>query len=275
LADRWLLQHFGGAREQGFFGVAQQFANVSLLATASVLNVFWKEVAEAHARGDRARVEGLYRNVRRTLYFTAAWTSCLVVPYSRELLAWTVGQDFRGAALCLALMLLYPVHQTQGQVQGTFFYAVGETRVHALLGLAFMGVSVPVTWFMLASSSAGVPGLGLGAVGIAVKLVGLQVIAVTVSAVVIARRQGWRADLAFQGGLLVLLVVLGVACRGLVDVVVGGHALTPAAAVAGAGLYSAVSLALVWQRPGVAGLSGAHLARARSLAARLFRSPSG
>src|SRR5262249_50593349 len=32
-ADRWLLQYFGGASEQGFFAVSQQFAAVTLLVT--------------------------------------------------------------------------------------------------------------------------------------------------------------------------------------------------------------------------------------------------
>lgn len=31
-ADQWLLQRFGGAEQQGFFAVAQQFANLSLIA---------------------------------------------------------------------------------------------------------------------------------------------------------------------------------------------------------------------------------------------------
>ncbi len=39
-ADSWLLQRFGGAREQAYFAVGQQFAAVSLLATTATLQIF-------------------------------------------------------------------------------------------------------------------------------------------------------------------------------------------------------------------------------------------
>src|SRR5437870_6827911 len=55
-ADRWLLQEFGGAEQQGFFAIGQQFANISLIATSSILKVFWKEVAEALDRKDHRQV---------------------------------------------------------------------------------------------------------------------------------------------------------------------------------------------------------------------------
>jgi len=46
-ADRWMLQHWGGSSEQAYYAVAQQFAAVALLATTSILRIFWKEIAEA------------------------------------------------------------------------------------------------------------------------------------------------------------------------------------------------------------------------------------
>ncbi|MDQ6768431.1 MAG: hypothetical protein M3Z54_00390, partial [Gemmatimonadota bacterium] len=81
-ADRWLLQHYGGSVQQGLFGFAQQFGAISILATAAMVNVFWKEIAEANARGNLERLRELYMRSRRMLFFTAAWTSCLLIPWS-------------------------------------------------------------------------------------------------------------------------------------------------------------------------------------------------
>src|SRR4030067_1502480 len=54
-SDKWLLQKFGGALQQGYFQIATQFSSVSLLATSSILSVFWKEIAESWAKRDYGR----------------------------------------------------------------------------------------------------------------------------------------------------------------------------------------------------------------------------
>ncbi|HEY6926268.1 MAG TPA: oligosaccharide flippase family protein, partial [Steroidobacteraceae bacterium] len=66
-ADKWLLQRFAGANQQGFYQIAAQLATVSLLATTSILNIFWKEIAEASGRQDHARLAHLYNKVNRGL----------------------------------------------------------------------------------------------------------------------------------------------------------------------------------------------------------------
>jgi len=119
-ADRWLLQKFGGPVQQGFFSIGQQFANISLIAATSIMKVFWKEVAEALTRQQQARAQELYTSISRGLYYASAWLSCLFIPYSGEILEKTVGSNYGGARFCLALMFIYPIHQSLGQVQGTF-----------------------------------------------------------------------------------------------------------------------------------------------------------
>lgn len=65
-ADRWMLQSWGGANEQAYFSISQQFSAIALLATASVMNILWKEVAEAHHQQDANRVKMLYQRASPT-----------------------------------------------------------------------------------------------------------------------------------------------------------------------------------------------------------------
>ena len=44
-ADKWMLQYWSGSREQAFFGLAMRVSSIALLATSSLLKVFWKESA--------------------------------------------------------------------------------------------------------------------------------------------------------------------------------------------------------------------------------------
>lgn len=257
-ADRWFLQAYGGAEQQGFFAVGQQFANVSLIATISILRVFWKEVAEAQARSDHQRVQFLYRAVSRGLYCTAAWISCLLIPYSQELLAWTAGASYTSGWLCLALMFFYPIHQSLGQIQGAFLYASGQTAIYARIGLVMMAVSIPATYFTLASSSAVVAGLGLGSVGLALKMVGLQIISVNVQAYLIARTYRLTHEFGYQGAVVAFLFIAGWACKWLAGSILGAADVGSSSigvVLVGSSLYVAFSVLFLYQFPTLFGLT--------------------
>lgn len=197
-ADRWLLQHFSGAVEQGYFGVSAQIANISLIATTSILRIFWKEVAEANERGDHERVAMLYRKLSRLLYMLGAVISGMLIPWSREIIEVALGPAYLGGVAVLAIMFLYPVHQCMGQIGGTMLYAASRTRVKVIIGITFMLASIVVTYFLLAPSDEIVPGYGMGAMGLAGKMVVLQFIQVNVIAWWIARLNGWRFDWHYQ-----------------------------------------------------------------------------
>jgi O-antigen/teichoic acid export membrane protein len=257
-ADRWLLQRFGGSEQQGFFAIGQQFANISLIATSSVLRVFWKEIAEAGERGDHDRIHSLYRSVSRGMYWAAAWASCLLIPYSRVILHWSAGPSYDAAWVALSILFLYPIHQSLGQITGTFFYASGKTDRYAKIGMAMMLISIPVSYFLLAAPSAPIPGMGLGAVGLALKMVVLQAIGVNLMAYTIARMNGLTFEWFYQGGVVVLLLILGWASAWAAGILLT-LARAPDAPVLRIGLgvciYVAGTLGLILAVPGLTGLT--------------------
>lgn len=253
-ADRWLLQRFGGSVEQGFFAVGQQFAAISSLATTSMIWVFWKEIAEAHAQADTERTRRLYRDVSRALYFGGAWISCLAIPYSREILVWTVGAAFESGFLVLALMILYQVHQTLGRIQGAFCYATGNPQTIARIGVLMMVVSIPVTYLVLAAPPVLSIGLGLGAAGLALKMVLLQFGAVTLQEFLIARRHGWDHDYRYQAGVLGGLLGAAWSCKFVASQLVGGifsGGNQIGTVITGVSLYLIASFLLVSRAPGM------------------------
>lgn len=270
-ADRWLLQNFGGARQQGLFSIGQQIATVSLLATTSIMDVFWKEIAEARNRGDLSRATQLYTAVRHALFFYTAWISCGLIPHAKDILAWTVGSDFDGAWIPLTIMLLYPIHQSLSLVQGTFAYASGRPKAYTRAGILTMVISIPITYFLLAPPTAVVPGLGLGAVGLSLKLVVLQILGVGLAARVLVRdNEGWSHDYGYQLKVLGFLLALGLTCRWLVDSVMTALGVTAdvvAVAIAAA-LYTAVCVAAIYRVPSAAGLTHAQVQRAVRIPAR-------
>ena len=255
--DRWLLQRFGGSEQQGFYQISAQFAAVSLLATASILSIFWKEIAEAHEQGDHIRVERLYHKVSRALLMLGAVISCFLIPWSEQLALLLLGDAYADAWPVLAVMFLYPIHQSMGQINGTMFMACKRTKSYMNITLLGMLISIPVSYFMLVSSDEWlIPGLALGALGLAIKMVGLNVFLVNVQGWMLARYHGWKYQWKYQvvgvlslfglGYLVKMFTVLMVVDIFLADV----DKLTIVFMMIAAGfLYLVVVLIFVWFCP--------------------------
>ena len=168
-ADRWLLQTYGGTVHQGYYAAALQFGAIGALANAAVTNIFWKEVAEAYFQGDIAAVGRLHRQISRGLFFVAAGISGFLMPWSAELVAVTLGPEYRDGVTTFAIMLLYPVYQALGQVNGTTAFATQSLPIYAAIGSIGMVLGVAVTYVALAPASALIPGFGLASVGLALR----------------------------------------------------------------------------------------------------------
>lgn len=208
-ADRWLLQEFGGSLEQGYYAVSAQIAAISLIATTSILNILWKEVAEAHYCGDVLRAATLYRRVSRALLLFAAAIAGFLLPWAEQLLNGLLGVAYAGGAATLAVMFFYPIHQSIGQINGTMLYATERVALQVRIGIVFMLLSIVLTYFILAPPTIAVPGLGAGSLGLAAKMVILQFVQANITAWAVARQLGWRFDFVHQFVALLLCVTLG------------------------------------------------------------------
>lgn len=204
LADKWLLQYFGGSREQGFLQLSSQFANISLLATTAILNVLWKEVAEAVHRGELERLQRLYNKVSRGLYGISAMLSAMIVPWSKEILNYTVGVEYEGAAITMALMFLCQVHLCLGQVTGTLLLASGQTKRYMQLSAIFMFLTIPITYIVQAPVEQ--YGLALGAKGMALQMLAINIVSVMTTLWMVAKRYKWKCEWKYQLSIVFFLL---------------------------------------------------------------------
>lgn len=204
--DRWLLQLWAGSEEQAFYAVAAQISAVCLIATASILKIFWKEIAEAFERNDIALIQYLYTKTSRILYVLSAILIGAILPWAEEVLVLIVGASYSQGAVTFAIMLLYPLHQCLGQLCGAVFYATEHNKIQANIGYVFMFTSMIVTYLLLAPTSSAVPGLGLQSNGLAIKMLLMQFLQVTASAYIITRLFNVKFDFLHQ--IIVLLLVL-------------------------------------------------------------------
>lgn len=221
-ADKWMLQRFGGAIQQGFYQVSYQFAAISVLATSSILNIFWKEMAEALKKQDMARVAMIFRKVSRGLYMFGAIVSGLLIPWNREIVVTFLGKDYAAAAPVLALMFVFPLHQSLSQIATTMLMAGERTRQYLLISITIMIANFPVTYLLMAPPSAAVPGFGLGAMGMACKMVFLNMIAANVIIWIIAKKHNWKFEYLYQFAAVGVMFGSGLLAKQAALLVFGG-----------------------------------------------------
>lgn len=250
ITDRWLLQRYGGPSQQGFYQVAMQLSTISLLATSSILNVLWKEIAEANAHQQDARVLALHRRATRILMFVAAVIGCFLAVWSEELVGTLLGNAYLSAWPVLFVMLFYPIHQAMGQLNGTLLMATGRTHIYMKLTVTGLLISIPISALMLLPpDSTIIGGLGLGALGLAIKTATLNALFTNLQAFVIAREYGDRHQWFHQVTGLLTLLVLGYTSRLIGTTTFGteSSARTISSALIGA-IFYAVSAGIVAMR---------------------------
>lgn len=179
VADRWLLQHYAGSVEQGYFGLAFRVGAVCFLFTSAMTQLLTREFSRAWDEQNLAEMGRLFRRYIPLFYAIAAYFSMFVVVRGEAVALLFGGREYAAGALALSIMALYPMHQTYGQLSGAIFFASGQTRLYRNLGIGFMLLGLPVLYLMIAPLSSG--GMMLGAFGLAIKTVILQYVGVNVA----------------------------------------------------------------------------------------------
>jgi O-antigen/teichoic acid export membrane protein len=177
--DRWLLQVAGGGIQQGFYSLSFKVGALCFLMTGAMTQLIMREFSIAHENKDMVLMAKLFRQHIPLLYGLTAVFVCFICINADRVVLIMGGGDFKGAALTLSIMALYPLCQTYGQLSNAVFYATDQTRLYRNIGVIFMIVGVPVTYFLLAPAK--YCGLSGGAVGLAFKTVALAFISVNVS----------------------------------------------------------------------------------------------
>lgn len=207
--EKWMLQTWAGPQQQAYFGIANQFASIALLVSVSIIKVFWKEIAEAHKNKNLKLVKKLYLNSTRMLFFIGLMISIPLLPWANDILFIILGDSYTKGSIVFLIMLLYPIHQTVGQINGTMFYATENTRPYVIGNIIFLILSIVFTIIFLAPKDFLIPGLALGSVGLAIKLVFLQFIQVNAFSWFLAKKFNWNFD-GFNQIFLIILSLLSI-----------------------------------------------------------------
>lgn len=215
ISDRWFLQTFAGSREQGYFSVSQQIASVTLLITASLVRVLWKEIAETlhQDRSEQARV--LYNSAKKGLFFVSALIAAGLGPWSGEIVILVFGPEYALAAPVFMVLIFATVYQTLGQIEGTLLMASGKTGTGFFFNILIAPLGIGLSFLMIAGTdgwalSALAP---LGALGLAIKVLTVQFFSVNVLGYLLCQKMTWRFEWIYQIRVWLILLFFGFLSR--------------------------------------------------------------
>lgn len=169
-ASAYFIQAWYGSVEQGYLALATRWSALVLVFTGAALMIVWREVASAIAQDNREYAATIYLRFNRLLILLAL-VSCVWLSFSsRTLVNAVAGGQYAPAAPVLAVMAFYPLAQTYGQLSTAALKATEQTRQYRNWSILISIPDVLLTYFLIAPRTARVPGLGMGAMGVALKM---------------------------------------------------------------------------------------------------------
>jgi O-antigen/teichoic acid export membrane protein len=176
--DRWLLQFFSGGMEQGYFSLSLRVSAICFIFTNTIYPLLAREFAIGFKTNNTKLISSLYRKYIPLLYGIACYFGCFCCIQANNLVNIFGGKAYTLATLSVAIMSLYPLHQTYGHLTAQVLLSAGKTKLFAQLGMIGMTIGLGLTYLFLAPKS--LFGLNLGANGLAIKMLLSQFIMNTI-----------------------------------------------------------------------------------------------
>lgn len=171
--DIWLLQSVAGSKETGFYGLSYSLASMCFLFTSAMTPIITREFSKSYEHKDMATMKALYDRYVPMLYSIACYFCIFVSIQSGNVLDIFTNEEFKSAYYVLMIMAFYPIHQTYGQLSGSIFYATGNTKLVKNIALMTMPIGIIISFVLIYI-------LNLGAIGLALKMVIIQLIGVII-----------------------------------------------------------------------------------------------
>jgi O-antigen/teichoic acid export membrane protein len=248
-AEVWLIQHYSGARQQAYYALGIQISLIGLLATTSLQNIFWREVAEMEAAGDENRVRDTYWRTSRVLLFTAAVPVAFLILWATPIVRLALGAQYQAAIPAVTVLFLYPLTQCLTTPVFVLYYAMRRTNVLATVASITAILNIVGSYLVLAPAV----GLNAGALGMAVRIVLLAALNFLVLEIWVCRQRNWGHDWWHRFRLLGVLAVISIFGRGVGALT--AMMFSPAIALAaGAVSFTIITGAVFYRFPEWAGL---------------------
>lgn len=179
ILDRLLLQKYGGSVQQGYFGLSFKISSICLMFTTAMSPLILREFAIAFKNKNIELMRSMFKKYIPLLYVIATYFAVFIFFQADNVSVILGGKNFTNSKMTIAIMALYPIHQTYGQLNGSIFMATSRTKMYRNIGIIFSSIGLLVLFYLISPAENGF-GRDLGATGLAIKMVIIQFLSVNV-----------------------------------------------------------------------------------------------
>lgn len=171
MIDFWLLQKYGGLKEQGYYGLVFQIAAMSSILTTSMTPLISREFSKDYRNNKLKRMKLVFKKYIPQFYILSSFIAIYIFYYSNSIVTIIAGEEYNNAIMLLAFMAFYPLHQTYGQLSGAIFFATDKTKQYRNTSVLFMLIGIPVSYLLIGYFE-------FGALGLVIKVLLVQFLSV-------------------------------------------------------------------------------------------------
>lgn len=209
--DRLLIKAFLPYADVGYFVISQRFSVLLLLFSSSTMNILLASMSRAHHESRPDEVGRIARRATKYLSLITVPAAVFSALYARIIISLTVGAAYLPAVLILQVLMIRVVFMTYNRATGCMLNAIEKLKVISALSIGWYALGVGLDFVLIPKVLAGHAMLGLGAVGVAVKDVIVDILALALNNMLayhyIRARFYWRVLYHITAG----AVFLGVA----------------------------------------------------------------
>lgn len=167
--ERWFLQLVYGSAKQAFYSLAFQWITIIFLFSQSISKLLWKDIAYHFHSEEKQRVQNVLEKTYNNIFTISLLFSIILINYRLELIELTVGKAFTEAQPIIVILAIYAIFYNVSQVNSVYFYATAQVKLMRNLRMLNIFLRFVLAYFLLAPRDYAVPGLSLGAVGLALQ----------------------------------------------------------------------------------------------------------
>ena len=190
-ADRSIIQFIGGNEQQAYFGIASRFSVIAFMLSSSINPLIFREFSRASVEKNTKKLASIISNFMILLFISSAVIGIFLAVNANDILNLFYGDLFAKATIVFALMCIYPLQQSFGQLLNMLFFSTENIRSYRNIAIASTVLGMLLTYFLLMPHSYG--GLEMSGTGLAIKRLITQFFGVTVSLFFFGRRLNFSA----------------------------------------------------------------------------------
>ena len=167
--DRWFLQVLYGNIEQAFIGFAFRIMMIITVLISSFYPIYRQQLADFFSNRNETKLKKSFKKIYLLFSLATFFSFFLIFNLNKILIFF--GDDFNDGFYVILIMLLYPIHQVFGQSADAILLSFEKTKLFKNLRIYLTLFGFILTYIFVAPTDLLLPGLELGAMGLALKMV--------------------------------------------------------------------------------------------------------